>query len=65
MSVSADDEDIVPQPGDVDLLKKQEQKLIGAVMKRTGGDKSQAAVMLGISPTTLWRKMKEYGVEGV
>ncbi|MDV2902064.1 sigma 54-interacting transcriptional regulator [Phytobacter diazotrophicus] len=65
MSVSVDDEDIVPQPGDVDLLKKQEQKLIGAVMKRTGGDKSQAAVMLGISPTTLWRKMKEYGVEGV
>lgn len=65
MSVSDDEEDIMPQPGDVDLLKKQEQKLIGAVMKRTGGDKSQAAVMLGISPTTLWRKMKEYGVEGV
>lgn len=65
MSVSDDEKDIMPQPGDVDLLKKQEQKLIGAVMKRTGGDKSQAAVMLGISPTTLWRKMKEYGVEGV
>lgn len=51
--------------GEVDLLKKQEQKLIGSVMKQTNGDRAKAAVILGISPTTLWRKMKEYGEEGV
>ena len=51
--------------GEVDLLKKQEQKLIGSVMKQTCGDRAKAAVILGISPTTLWRKMKAYGEEEV
>ncbi len=55
---------VVPLTGEVDLLKKQEQTLIGSVMRQTDGDRARAAVILGISPTTLWRKMKEYGVEG-
>lgn len=53
-----------PLTGEVDLLKKQEQKLIASVMKQTGGDRGRAAVILGISPTTLWRKIKAYEGEG-
>jgi len=45
---------------EVNLLEKQERKLIASVINRTGGDRARAAVMLGISPTTLWRKMKRY-----
>lgn len=48
---------------EVGLLKRQEQKLIHAVIKQTKGDRARASVILGISQTTLWRKMKEYGVE--
>ncbi|UZH04888.1 sigma 54-interacting transcriptional regulator (plasmid) [Pantoea anthophila] len=47
---------------EVNLLEKQERKLIASVINRTGGDRARAAVMLGISPTTLWRKMKRYGL---
>lgn len=65
LSPSANEEAVTPLTGEVDLLKKQEQKLIGSVMKQTDGDRAKAAVILGISPTTLWRKMKEYGVEGI
>lgn len=52
---------LAPVRGQGNLLKKQEQKLICSVMKQTHGDRDEAAVILGISPTTLWRKMKEYG----
>lgn len=55
------EETLAPVPGQGNLLKKQEQKLICSVMKQTHGDRAEAAVILGISPTTLWRKMKEYG----
>lgn len=65
LSSSANEEAVTPLTDEVDLLKKQEQKLIGSVMKQTDGDRAKAAVILGISPTTLWRKMKEYGVEGI
>lgn len=65
VSGTGNEDAITPLTGEVDLLKKQELKLIGSVMKQTGGDRGRAAVILGISPTTLWRKMKEYGVEEV
>lgn len=64
LSPSSREATVVPLTGEVDLLKKQEQTLIGSVMRQTEGDRARAAVILGISPTTLWRKMKEYGVEG-
>lgn len=44
------------------LLKKQEKQLITRVMEATAGDRTQTAVMLGISPTTLWRKLKEHNI---
>ncbi|WJY14190.1 sigma 54-interacting transcriptional regulator [Pectobacteriaceae bacterium CE90] len=64
-SASGSEDTVVPLTGETDLLKKQEQKLIASVMKQTDGDRAIAGVILGISPTTLWRKMKMYGVENV
>lgn len=31
-------------------------------MAKTDGDRTRTAVMLGISATTLWRKLKEYHI---
>ncbi|MGY5955676.1 sigma 54-interacting transcriptional regulator [Kosakonia sp. BK9b] len=45
-----------------DLLKKQERKLIARVVKECEGDRNKASAILGISPTTLWRKIKEYSL---
>ncbi|KHN49693.1 sigma-54-dependent Fis family transcriptional regulator [Pectobacterium fontis] len=47
------------EEGETDLLKKQERMLIDRVMRNTNGDRAKAAVILGISPTTLWRKIKD------
>lgn len=47
---------------ETDLLKKQEKNLIASVMGQTDGDRTKAAVILGISPTTLWRKLKEHRI---
>lgn len=55
----------LPEGEVVGLLKKQEKKLISTVMRQTGGDRTKAAAMLGISATTLWRKMKEYHLEAM
>ncbi|WP_394515083.1 sigma 54-interacting transcriptional regulator [Pantoea sp. SGAir0215] len=49
---------------ETDLLKKQERRLIIDVMAKCQGDKTQAAAMLGISATTLWRKLKAYQISG-
>ncbi len=39
-------------------LDQVEQEHINAVMELTGGNRTRAARILGISPTTLWRKLK-------
>lgn len=41
-----------------------EKSAITAALADTGGAKSAAAERLGMSRTTLWRKMKEYGIDG-
>ncbi|WP_347254261.1 sigma 54-interacting transcriptional regulator [Leminorella grimontii] len=41
-----------------DLLRKNEQHLIREVMALTAGDRVKASAILGISPSTLWRKTK-------
>ncbi|MDX1646191.1 MAG: sigma-54 dependent transcriptional regulator [Longimicrobiales bacterium] len=41
-----------------------ERSAIVDALARTGGTRAEAARHLGMSRTTLWRKMKEYGIEG-
>jgi DNA-binding NtrC family response regulator len=43
-------------------LKEQEQRLIGKALEKFNGNRKKAAAALNISPVTLWRKMKEYGL---
>lgn len=40
-----------------------EQKRIIEALKRANGNKNKAAKLLGISPVTLWRKIKQYNIE--
>ena len=41
-----------------------ERAAIAAALAETGGTRNAAADHLGMSRTTLWRKMREYGLEG-
>jgi len=50
------------QLGDTLDLKEHEQRLIGKALERFNGNRKKAAGALNISPVTLWRKMKEYGL---
>ena len=43
------------------LAELEKQAIIGA-LKQLHGDKLLAAKMLGIGKTTLYRKLKEYGI---
>src|SRR5688572_7720784 len=45
-------------------LAEQEVAMIERALKRFNGNRRQAANALKISPVTLWRKMKRYGLEG-
>ncbi len=51
--------------GSVDLvpLAEVERRHILSVLKASGGNQKKSAATLGISKSTLWRKLKEYGVE--
>ncbi|MGD2081119.1 MAG: sigma-54 dependent transcriptional regulator [Nitrospirota bacterium] len=44
-------------------LEEQEIAYIRWVLKETGGNKTQAAQMLGIDRVSLWRKMKKFGLD--
>ena len=43
---------------------EEERDAIASALAETGGARNAAADRLGMSRTTLWRKMKEYGLEG-
>jgi transcriptional regulator with GAF, ATPase, and Fis domain len=43
-------------------LEEMEKTLIQAALDRSGGDRQKAAHMLGIGKTTIYRKLKEYGM---
>ncbi|HJU44515.1 MAG TPA: sigma 54-interacting transcriptional regulator [Vicinamibacterales bacterium] len=45
-------------------LKAQERALIERALDRYRGNRKQASEALHISTVTLWRKMKEYGLDG-
>lgn len=46
-----------------DSVKELEKKLIGQAMEASGGNKTRAAEMLGISYKNLFDKLKEYGIK--
>jgi DNA-binding NtrC family response regulator len=46
-------------------LRELERDYILEVMRKTGGNKSRAAELLGLDRKTLYRKLDEYRVEGV
>jgi DNA-binding NtrC family response regulator len=48
--------------GDTLDLKAHEQRLIEKALERFDGNRKKAAEALNVSPVTLWRKMKEYGL---
>jgi transcriptional regulator of acetoin/glycerol metabolism len=43
-------------------LQESEANAIRAALGRCGGHQGRAAAELGISRTTLWRKMSKYGI---
>jgi transcriptional regulator of acetoin/glycerol metabolism len=45
------------------LTPDEEAAAIRAALGESDGVRARAAEMLGMSRTTLWRKMKEYGIE--
>jgi two-component system response regulator HydG len=45
-------------------LKEVEAELIGRTLSETGGNRTRAAAMLGITRQTLLNKIKEYGLDG-
>ncbi|RMF52991.1 MAG: sigma-54-dependent Fis family transcriptional regulator [Bacteroidetes bacterium] len=62
---------LLPAPASVvssseDLsLDKQERRLIEEALRRFGGNRKKAAQALGISERTLYRKIDEYGLQGL
>ena len=44
-------------------LKEQEIELIKETLKKTGGNKKETAKILGIDYSTLYRKIKKYGID--
>ncbi len=44
-------------------IAEVERELIIKALEETGGNKNEVARLLGISRTTLWRKMKKYGIK--
>jgi PAS domain S-box-containing protein len=55
-------ESVGPALSPLDPLKKAERKIILQVLEKHGGSRKQAAAELGVSPVTLWRKMRDLGV---
>ena len=48
-------------PGVTSLAEMEKQAILDTI-RRLNGDKLQAARLLGIGKTTLYRKLKEYGI---
>jgi DNA-binding NtrC family response regulator len=45
-------------------LRELEREGIVAALAATGGNKAQAAAVLEIDRSTLYKKLKDYGIEG-
>jgi transcriptional regulator with PAS, ATPase and Fis domain len=54
------------EEGNIEISEEvlfNEEKRIVEALKRSKGNKNKAAKLLGISPATLWRKIKQYKIE--
>lgn len=49
--------------GKIPSLENQEMAYIKWVLNEAGGNKTNAANILGIDRVSLWRKLKKYGLE--
>ena len=47
-----------------DVVEEAERRAIEEALARCGGDQGRVAKELGVSPTTLWRRMKRLGLSG-
>jgi transcriptional regulator of acetoin/glycerol metabolism len=47
-----------------DVRDEAERRHIETVMARTEGQVALAATLLGISRTTLWERMRKFGLQG-
>ena len=45
-------------------LEEQEQRYIRWILKKTEGNRTQAAKIMAIDRVSLWRKLKRYGLDG-
>jgi DNA-binding NtrC family response regulator len=52
-----------PGNGALGTLEKNEAAYIAQVLAHTGGNRNQAAEILGIDRVSLWRRMKRHGLE--
>jgi DNA-binding NtrC family response regulator len=50
-------------PQDLTTLQALEQQAIRQALRATDGDRVRAAKLLGIGKTTIYRKLKEYGID--
>ena len=49
--------------GDLPTLEELERQHITEVMQRTGGNRTRAAMILGIASSTLYEKVRRYRIE--
>ena len=55
---------VIRETGDnLPTLEQREAEYIDWVLKRTDGNRTRAAQILGIDRVSLWRKLKKYGLE--
>jgi transcriptional regulator with PAS, ATPase and Fis domain len=52
-----------PVSSELQSLEKNEAAYIAQVLEHTGGNRNQAADILGIDRVSLWRRIKRYGLE--
>ena len=52
----------LPGSEQIVIYRDEEGEKIAALLEQCGGNRRKAAAALGISTTTLWRRMKKYGV---